>query len=210
MIAGFFAALMSSLSSSFNSSASLFSLDVYNFIRPSASEHEVVLVGRLSTMLLVIAAIAIIPLLKMVDTHIYIKLQALQAYIAPPIVCVFLFGIFWEKASSTGAIWALVIGGSIGFLKIILTSVDSSYLINIKALKFFTEINYLHFAVILFFICSLIIISFSLFMSSKEHSKEVFTKLKLKGRDVSYIKAYEKVNTNNVKLSKTKSEIVHD
>ncbi len=126
---------MSSLSSSFNSSASLFALDVYNFIRPTASEHEVVLVGRLSTMLFVIAAIAIIPLLKMVDTHIYIQLQALQAYIAPPIVCVFLFGIFWKKASSIGAIWALIIGGIIGFLKIILSSIDNSIFNNIYILN---------------------------------------------------------------------------
>jgi SSS family solute:Na+ symporter len=210
VIAGFFAALMSSLSSSFNSSASLFSLDVYNFIRPTASEHEVVLVGRLSTMLLVISAIAIIPLLKMVDTHIYIKLQALQAYIAPPIVCVFLFGIFWKKASGIGAIWALIIGGIIGFSKIILTSIDNSIFANIYILKTFAQINYLHFAVLLFFVCSAIIFTFSLIYSPKKLSSEVFTNVQLKGRDISYISNYEKINSNNIKLSKPKSEIIHD
>ena len=50
VIAGFFGALMSSLSSSFNSSASLFALDIYNIFRPKASEQEVLLVGRLSSM----------------------------------------------------------------------------------------------------------------------------------------------------------------
>ena len=210
VIAGFFAALMSSLSSSFNSSASLFSLDVYNFVRPSASEHEVVLVGRLSTMLLVIVAIAIIPLLNTVDTHIYIKLQALQAYIAPPIACVFLFGIFWKKASSNGAIWALIIGGFIGFSKIILTSIDVSYYENIRVLKIFTEINYLHFAVILFFICSTVLVIFSLFISPKKNFTKVFANLELKGRVISQINTYDKTNSQKIKLSKPKSEIIHD
>ena len=210
VIAGFFAALMSSLSSSFNSSASLFSLDVYSFIRPSASEHEVVLVGRLSTMLLVIAAIAIIPLLKMVDTHIYIKLQALQAYIAPPIVSVFLFGIFWKKASSNGAIWALLIGGTIGFSKILMTTIDSSIYSNFALLKMFAEVNYLHFAALLFFVCSSIILIISLFFSPKKMTSQVFTNINLKGRDISYTNNYQKSTTSNLELSKQKSEIIHD
>ena len=45
-------------------------------------------------MVLVIVSISIIPLLKMIDTHIYMQLQILQAYIAPPIVSVFLLGYF--------------------------------------------------------------------------------------------------------------------
>lgn len=209
VIAGFFAALMSSLSSSFNSAASLFALDIYHFIRPKASEHEVVLVGRLSTMLFLIAAISIIPLLKMIDTHIYIQLQALQAYIAPPIVCVFLFGIFWKKASSRGAIWALIIGGFIGFGKIVLSSVDSINYNNIYFLKIFNEINYLHFAMLLFLISTTIIVSFSLFFKTEQSSTKIYSSLTTNRRDLSYTNTFSTYKTTNVKLNKPKSEIIH-
>lgn len=209
VIAGFFAALMSSLSSSFNSAASLFALDIYHFIRPDASEHEVVLVGRLSTMLFVISAIAIIPLLKMLDTHIYIRLQALQAYIAPPIVSVFLIGLFWKRASSKGAIWALVIGGFIGLLKILSSSIELGNFTNILFLKELNSLNYLHFAVILFLISSTIIVVFSILFERKDNSTKEYSNLVIQSSDVSLSTPIKKLDKTKLKLTKQKSEIIH-
>lgn len=209
VIAGFFAALMSSLSSSFNSSASLFALDIYNIIRPKASEQEVVLVGRLSTMLFVIAAISIIPLFKMIDTHIYIHLQALQAYIAPPIVSVFLLGIFWQKASSRGAIWALIVGGVIGFSKIVVSTIDISLIYNFYFLKMFYEINYLHFAVFLFLISSSIIVLFSFLFESKESIENFHVNSKVNGSDISFINSVTETKVTKLTIIKPKSEIIH-
>jgi solute:Na+ symporter, SSS family len=209
VIAGFFSALMSSLSSSFNSAASLFALDIYDLLRPKASENEIVLVGRLSTMFFVIIAIAIIPLLKMIDTHIYIQLQALQAYIAPPIVSVFLIGIFWKKASSNGAIWALIIGGSLGFLKIFLSSINSSWVNSFYLLKEFNDINYLHFAVLLFLVTTAIIILFSLLIKTKANSNKAYSDIVVKNSNVSLSTSLEKLNETELKLKKQKSEIIH-
>jgi len=162
VIAGLFAALMSSLASAFNSASSLVALDIYPYLRPNASENEEVLVGRLSTMLFVIIAIAIVPLIKMIDIHIYIHLQTIQAYIAPPIVSVFLFGIFWKKATSQAAIWALVIGGFLGLVKIILSSMDLAVIMQYEILNFYYQINYLHFAFYLFLVSSFIVFFLSL------------------------------------------------
>lgn len=177
VIIGFFSALMSSLASAFNSASSLVTLDLFSIYKPKASEHEKVLVGRLSTMFFVIATIAIIPLLKLIDTNIYIHLQAIQAYIAPPIVSVFLIGIIWKKASAKGAIWALIIGGLLGSIKIILSSVSAGWFSNIFILKHYNDINYLHFAVILFLITSIILIAYSILDNQSEDEKHQINKL---------------------------------
>jgi len=209
VIAGFFAALMSSLSSSFNSAASLLALDLFNFFRPKATDHEIVLVGRLSTMLFVIAAIAIIPLTKMIDSSIYIRLQALHAYIAPPIVSVFLLGIFWKRASSQGAIWALVIGGLIGFSKIIISSINISHYDTFTFIKQFNDINYLHFAVLLFSISTAVIVLFSLFAKEKIDSKNEYSDIVIEGEHVSLSTSIEKFNKTKLSINKQKSEIIH-
>ncbi len=214
VIAGFFSALMSSLSSSFNSTASLFALDIYNFIKPKASENEVVLVGRLSTTLLVIISISIIPLLKMIDTHIYLQLQILQAYIAPPIVSVFLLGIFWQNASSRGAIWALLIGGSIGFLKIILASIDPSIFSNLYLIYEFHKINYLHFAILLFSLSSFIIILVSTIDKDKKtHKSENLNASEsenlIQNDDIKISSITHQLNQAELKKNKKQSEIIH-
>ncbi|MBK8947047.1 MAG: sodium/solute symporter [Ignavibacteriae bacterium] len=166
VIAGFFAALMSSLASSFNSAASLVSLDIYQMFRKNYSDRELVLVGRLATMIFVILAIAIVPFTKLINIQIYLFLQSIQSFIAPPIVSVLLIGIFWKKATSTGAIWTLLIGGIIGFLKIVVTVLNPKTVSSIEILNFLNNINFLHFTFILFFICSIIMIAISL-MSTK-------------------------------------------
>lgn len=162
VIAGMFAALMSSLASAFNSSATLIALDLVKSNRPNISESELILIGRLSTMLIVIIAIGIIPALKIINTQIYVYLQSVQAYISPPIASVFLIGIFWKKATSRGAIWSLIIGGIAGLLRILITIIDKEVIADSKLLSLIAEINYLHFAVILFVFSSVIIIAVSL------------------------------------------------
>ena len=89
VITGFFAALMSSLSSSFNSAASLISLDVYQMFRKNYSDRELVLVGRLSTMIFIILAIAIVPFTKLFNIQIYLFLQTIQSFIE--LICSYLF-----------------------------------------------------------------------------------------------------------------------
>ncbi len=162
VVAGLLAALMSSLASSFNSAATLFTMDIYRVFKKSVSERKLVLVGRLSTTVMVILGILWIPLTKYISSHIYVFLQSIQAYISPPIAAVFLFGIFWKRANSTGALCALFIGGAVGLLRLILEFFTGSISIEFPLWQWILSINYLHFAVFLFLFSSLILVTVSL------------------------------------------------
>lgn len=162
VIAGLFAAVMSSLASAFNSSATLIAIDLFKPRKPQASENELVLIGRLTTTAFVLFTIALVPLLRMINSQIYIYLQSVQAFISPPIASAFILGVFWTKANSQGAFWGLLIGGVIGFLRIGMTWVNPEIINNIYLLNFISEINYLHFAVFLFLLSASITIVVSL------------------------------------------------
>ena len=84
VLAGMLAALMSSLASAFNSCSTLLTWDVYRKLKPSATEAELVTFGRGSTIVLTGLGLAWIPMMKYVSPQIYIYLQSVQAYIAPP------------------------------------------------------------------------------------------------------------------------------
>ncbi|MCZ7603958.1 MAG: sodium/solute symporter [Melioribacteraceae bacterium] len=162
VISGLFAALMSSLSSAFNSSATLIANDFYKPRKPEMKDEEFVLVGRLATTIIVILTICLIPLLKMMSTDIYLYLQTLQAYISPPIASVFLIGIFWRKVTASAAIIALITGGFLGFIKILLSIVNPSLIGDLGLLTAYSEINYLHFATMLFVVTSVVLVIASL------------------------------------------------
>ena len=104
VVAGFLAALMSSLSSVFNSTSTLFTFDFYMQWKPKASEKELVNVGRLATAVLVLVGLAWIPFMQALTEGggIYRYLQSVQAYISPPIAAAFLLGIFYKKINGKG------------------------------------------------------------------------------------------------------------
>jgi SSS family solute:Na+ symporter len=172
VVAGLLAALMSSLASSFNSAATLFTMDIYRLFRKNASDRKLVLVGRLATTVIVILGILWIPLTKYISSHIYVFLQSIQAFISPPIAAVFLFGIFWKRANSTGALSALVIGGALGTLRLVLEFYNGSLPLNFLLWQWILEINYLHFAVFLFVISTSILIVVSL-LNEKENREKI-------------------------------------
>lgn len=154
VIAGIFAAIMSSLASVFNSTSALFTMDYYKLINPSASERKLVLVGRLATTIMVVSAILWVPLIKFISSEIYIYLQSVQAYIGPPIAAVFILGLTIKKINSSGAIWGLAVGGVFGMMRLILEMMVKNGYINNSIISWFAGINYLHFAVLLFGISS--------------------------------------------------------
>ena len=122
VVAGFLAALMSSLSSVFNSTSTLFTFDFYKRWRPNATEKQLVLVGRLATVVLVIVGLAWIPFMRQLTEGggIYRYLQSVQAYVSPPIAAAFLLGIFYKKINSKGALAALWTGFVLGMARLVL------------------------------------------------------------------------------------------
>jgi SSS family solute:Na+ symporter len=110
---------MSSLASLFNSSAALFTVDIYEKLRPGRSEKHLLTVGRVATAVVVVLGILWIPVMKVVSGGgLYQYLQSVQGYLAPPITAVFLLGLFYKRLNATGAVWALGGGFILGMAKL--------------------------------------------------------------------------------------------
>ena len=158
VVAGLLAALMSSLSSVFNSCSTLITWDVYRKLHPKASERRLVWVGRVSTAVLVGLGLLWIPLMQLISGQIYQYLQSVQAYISPPIAAVFLIGIMSRRVNARGAMAALLTGFVLGTLRL-LAELNKQRLDG--WLFTFADINFLHFALGLFVVCALVLIAVS-------------------------------------------------
>ncbi|PYO46630.1 MAG: hypothetical protein DMD72_12265 [Gemmatimonadetes bacterium] len=161
VLAGMLAALMSSLASAFNSCSTLLTWDVYRKWRPNATEARLVFVGRVTTVILVFFGLAWIPAMKFISPQLYIYLQSVQAYIAPPIAACFLLGVLSPRLNGKGALAALWTGFVLGFARLVL-ELTKSRLTPGTPIYWFADINFLHFAALLFLLCSLILIVVSI------------------------------------------------
>ena len=150
IISGFFASIMSSLASAFNSTATLIAYDFFYDVKNKQNDAQLILIGRLSTIFIVLVALLFIPLLRLFDNGIYLNLQRLQAYISPPIVFIFLAGLLLKKRSTVAAVWTLVIGESLSFIRILSDFIVPQYNLNSEIISFIHDVNYLYFAAFLF------------------------------------------------------------
>ena len=103
------AAVISSLASMFNSTSTLFTMDIYKqFFNKNASESKLVKVGRLTSVsALVIALIAVYPLMGGID-QAFQFIQEYSAFVYPGVVVIFGLGLLWKRASGTAAIVAAI------------------------------------------------------------------------------------------------------
>ena len=103
------AAIISSLASMFNSTSTLFTMDIYKkYINPNAGDKKLVNVGRLTSLVaLIIAAIAVKPLLGGLD-QAFQYIQEYSGFIYPGIVVVFGLGLLWKRASNKAAVWSAI------------------------------------------------------------------------------------------------------
>jgi len=157
VITGFLAAVMSSLSASFNSIAALYTIDFYLPNHPDASERTQVLVGRMSTLVIIFIVILLVPFIKLMNSHIYIFLQSTQAFVSAPIVAVFLFSFFLKKIDSKSVLVTLLIGELIGGSRFILEFMFNNGMVTNPILLEIIRVNYLHFTIFLFVFSSLLL-----------------------------------------------------
>lgn len=146
---GILAALMSSLAAVYNACSTLFTMDIYKKLRPEASEHQLIKVGRIATGVAVVLGLLWIPVMKLISGTLYEYLQSVQSYLAPPIAAVFLLGLFFKRINGRGAITTLVTGFVIGILRIVL-EIFKSHLVGLPFLHTFATINFLYFCILLF------------------------------------------------------------
>ena len=100
MLAALLAAMMSSLTSMFNSSSTVFTMDIWRRFRPHAKESELMVVGRTYTLFLVGISIAWLPILQEIKgSEFWDYSQSIGSFILPPIVVTFLLGLFWNRTT---------------------------------------------------------------------------------------------------------------
>ena len=119
VVAGMIAALMSSLASLFNSVSTLFTVDVYQKLRPETSARKLVTIGRTTTVVMTILGLLWLPIMKAIaGGGLYQYIQSVQSFLAPPIVAVFVMGLFWKRMNLRGAVWGLSLGFVLGMAKL--------------------------------------------------------------------------------------------
>ena len=170
VIAGLLAALMSSLSSVFNSCSTLVTWDIYKKLHPEAPEKRLVLVGQISTVVMVIFGLLWIPVMKQISGQLYQYLQSVQAYISPPIAAVFLIGIAWKRVNAQGAIVSLIAGFILGMGRLVL-ELNKNNLAEGSVLHDLATANFLHVAILLFIVCSGLLIVVSLLTPAPADAK---------------------------------------
>ncbi len=131
VVAGLLSALMGSLAGVFNACSTLFTVDLYEKWKPGASQHQLVRMGRLATAAMVLVALAWIPVIKGAQ-GLYIYLQAVQGYLAPPIFVVFFFGVFFKRMNAKGALWAMIVGFALGTFRML---VDTPVSLGLRGLQ---------------------------------------------------------------------------
>ncbi len=150
VLSGFIAALMSQIDSTLNSASTLVTMDFIRKFRPSLTSHQLMLFGRWVTFGFMILAALWAPQIESFGS-LFKYLQKVLSYTVPPVVSMFLVGIFWRRANAHGAFLSLVIGVILGGIFFYVNEIAG-----------FTSVHFLYIAPILFVICVAILIVGSL------------------------------------------------
>lgn len=98
MLAVMMAALMASLTSIFNSSSVIFTMDIYKRIRPNSRDWELMIVGRVFVIILVIVSILWIPVIEVSQgSRLFDYIQSITSYLAPPVCAIYVLAIFFKR-----------------------------------------------------------------------------------------------------------------
>ena len=103
------AAVISSLASMFNSTSTIFTMDIYKqYFKKDASEKRLVNVGRITSVsALIIAMIAVYPIMGGADQAFQI-IQEYSGFVYPGVVVIFGLGLLWKRASGPAAVVAAI------------------------------------------------------------------------------------------------------
>src|SRR5579863_5889971 len=171
VMAALLAAVMGAMSSVFNSASTLVTLDFYKKIRPEASENQLVMFGRIATGGMVLLGLLWVPFIHLLSAQLYIYLQSVQAYISPPIAVCFIFGILWTRVNGQGAISSLLTGFVLGAVRFVAEVLDKTRHYESGALRWLVDMNFLHYAIFMFVICTLVLIGVSLMYPAPDRKK---------------------------------------
>lgn len=168
VLAGFLAAMSSSISATLNSASTLITMDFVRKIYPNLTSPQLVRVGQISTFVLVILAALWAPQIQRFDS-LFKYLQTVLVYIAPPVVSAFVWGLFWPRANGNGAFAGFIFAFVVGILLLFFEHTWAALLKDVlPAFVLYNEkenyfyVHFLHIAFVLFVLCSLVLVATSL------------------------------------------------
>ncbi len=165
VVAGLLSALMGSLAGVFNACSTLFTVDIYQKRNPTASQEQLVKVGRRATLVMVVIALAWIPVVK--GAHgLYNYLQSVQGYLAPPIFVVFFFGVFWKRLNASGCLWAMIVGFVVGLFRLVVDTVitvsgSGFHYAEGSFLWIVSNINFQYFSILITLVSAIVMVAVS-------------------------------------------------
>jgi SSS family solute:Na+ symporter len=109
VMAGLIAAIMSTVDSTLNSASTLVTVDFIQPTRPNLTPKEVGRIGRITTVVLMVIAAAWAPMIREFP-GLWSYIQQMLSYLVPPVVAIFLLGVFWPRMNGTGA-FVTLLGG---------------------------------------------------------------------------------------------------
>ena len=128
VFAAFMAALISSVDSTLNSAATLWTRDIYQrFFKRNASDRHYLKVGRILTLVFVLWAIAFAPVTKAFP-GIYVAMQTLLSIFQGPTFAITLLGIYWKRANQWGGLAGLLGGVAISGSMFFITKASFLYI----------------------------------------------------------------------------------
>ena len=169
MLAVMLAALISGLTSIFNSASTIFTVDIYpnlcSYRRKKITNRESMIVGRLFVIVMTAVGIAWIPIvIQMQGTELYIYMQQVIGFLAPPIACIYLLSILWTRANERGAFAGLMVGFIFGIIRMIFEFSQQPPLCGEVDTRvwFVKNIHFMYYALFLFWLTFLTCVTVSL------------------------------------------------
>jgi SSS family solute:Na+ symporter len=116
-LAALIGAIQSTINAVLNSTATMITLDIYQrHINKTASDRNLVAVGRASTVVVLIISILLAGFIQSTNMPLFVYIQTLYAFFAPPFSAIFLLGILFRRINTAGSIAAVVVGFPLGIL----------------------------------------------------------------------------------------------
>ena len=159
VLAGFIAALMSQIDSTLNSASTLVTMDFVRRAKPDLSAHQLMRVGQVATFVFMVLAVAWAPQIENFGS-LFKYLQRILSYAVPPVVTMFLAGMFWRRANSAGAIATILTGLAAGAVLFVLNEITQT-----------VSLHFLYIAPLLFIICAVAMVLVSLLTESPTDEK---------------------------------------
>jgi len=159
IIASMLSSLMSALASVFNSTATLFALNVWKLYHPDTSEKQLVFVGRITVVVIAVISLCWLPIMPYLGSSLFLIMQLPASFMAPPILCLYLWGMASRIPTQMAGQWTLCAGVGVGVMRFILEVIED--VAGRKMFGTFTSINFLHFAAISFWSCTAMLFALS-------------------------------------------------